>query len=141
MIAQIRGATWREKPTIFGPLVCVVESGIWYFYYSWRDEITDKNHSTIASRATSYKEGLYTLPDGQTLSVQRRLGGLYLDSEKLIEQWPTPYQRLLVSGARIFKVKPEDDTLLFEYKGDCPPLDMALAGFHIYIDMRSSSDA
>jgi len=133
MKAQIRRATKQEKSGFFRPLVCVALDRVFYLYESWTGVVRDATDRIVISRASVSENRGYILPNGKLLFVECDLHGWYFDGHRVEERWPTPNKRLLVSGERVFRVKPEDDTLLFDYNGDVPPLDMVLVGFHLLL--------
>lgn len=131
MEAHVRLASYSEKKGFFRPFVCTAEGKIAYFYRPWLGTVTDLNETLLFTRTSAFSKDVFVFPDGTSLRVQVGSGGLVFDSCELKEQWPTPTQRVFVAGKRLIRVKPEDDTLIFDFIGDRPPMDMAMMAFFI----------
>lgn len=132
MQAQIRRARLSEKLGWGRPIVCAVRDLPVYVFDATHGAITDLHGRVLSSRIGNYPGGRFALPGGGSLLVESGPDGWSFDGQSVQETWPTPKQRVWVSGKRIFAVRPEDDVLLFDFEGDAPPLDVVLMGFYIY---------
>lgn len=127
----MRAATRAEWGGIFRPVACVVGTRVVYFFRSFKGILCDGEKREIFKIPFGYSGGPFCFPDGTSLTLDRGVSGRVFDGCPLEERWPTPKQRILVSGRRIIRVRPEDDVLLFDFEGALPPMDLAVMAFLI----------
>lgn len=133
MEAHIRIATRKEISDFLRPHVCVIGDYVHYTFRSWKYEVGIPAFNLAFRPVRRGGDIVYALPDQQELAITSVNGGWLFEGEEVHERWPTTQRRELVCGARTFRVKPEDDTLLFDFTGQVPDLATTIIGFYIYM--------
>lgn len=140
MEAHIRMASRKEIPGFLRPSVCSIGQYVHYTFRSWKDEVSIPSLGLVFRPVRRADALVYALPDGSELSIARTSTGQRFDGVAVHERWPTTQRRELVCGPTIFRVKPEDDTLLFDFTDEVPDLATTLIGFYIYLGDSSGGD-
>lgn len=134
MQAHIRMASRKEFPGLARPHVCAIGDYVHYVFRSWKYEVAIPSLDLVFRAGRRGNALVYALPDDTELSIDiNRTGGWLFDGVAVHERWPTTQRREWVCGSQIFKVKPEDDTLLFDFDDQAPDLRTTLIGFYIYL--------
>lgn len=136
--AHFRHATRKEYNSFFRPQVCAVGEQIFYAYRSWRLEIEQVVTGIKIKPQGNFVHHFYEFPDGQTLEVEGKDGRWSFDGIPVQETWPIPLRQDMVCGARVFRVKPEDDTLFFDVAKEELDWIVATMGMHIFLGAPSS---
>ena len=133
MQAHIRIASRKEMPGFLRPHVCAIDNYIHYTFRSWKEEIGIPSLNLTFGAMRKGHDLVYALSDRQELIISSTHNGWLFDGVRVQERWPTTQRRELVCGARTFRVKPEDDTLLFDFTDPVPDLATTIIGFYIYM--------
>lgn len=127
MEAHVRRATRAEANVLSRPFVCAVNGQVVYRCDWWSKAITDTAGRTLLQRwAHDADHQTFRFPDGTALTMHLEDDHWYFDGHPLREEWPTTQRRILRAGERVIKVRPEDDTLSFDFTGETPPHDLAV---------------
>jgi hypothetical protein len=133
MQAHIRIATCKEAPGFVRPHVCAIGDYVHYTFRLWKYEVGIPALNLAFTPVRRGGDLVYALPDQRGLTITSVPTGWLFDGEEVHERWPTTQRREMVCGARTFRVKPEDDTLLFDFTGQVPDLVTTIIGFYIYM--------
>jgi hypothetical protein len=133
VFAHFRHSTRKEYASFLRPPVCSVEDRLLYAYRSWRLEIEEIATGTKIRPRGNFEHHFYEFPDGQTLDVEVDDGRWIFDGHPVKETWPIPLRRDMVCGPDVFRVKPDDDTLLFAVADGNPGWRIATMGMHIFL--------
>lgn len=136
--AHFRHSTRKEYDSFLRPQVCAVGDQLFYACRSWEMEIEQVITGIKVRPRGNFSHHFYEFPDGQTLEVELHQGRWLFDGEGVKETWPIPLRRDLVCGTRVFRVKPEDDTLLFDISAGGPDWVVAVMGIRIFLGAPDS---
>lgn len=128
MQAQIRTATRKECLGFCRAKVCVYGDQLAYLFEPWSLRVTDMRSQGVYLPTRKNGVLTYQLSENQSLSVVQEDGRWVFNGEPLKEHWPTSFRRELIAGRYVIKIRPEDDTFIFDVV-DWPKLDEALIGF------------
>lgn len=140
MDAHIRLATSAEARGLFRPVTCVVGGRVYCMYRSWRCEVEIPSLDLILRAQWRGNGQVYELPGGARVTVGSSSGPWAFDGIPVREVWPTTHRRELHCGELVYRVTPEDDTLVFDCLGEWPDPRAALVGIHLYLRRGDGGD-
>ncbi len=131
MEAQIRIATRKESPGFIRPYVCVIGDHVHYTFRVWKFEVAIPSLNLVFTPTRGVNELVYELPGDEKLCVTSGQGYWAFDGDQAREHWPTRYRRELHCGPRVFRIKPEDDTLWIDFTTEVPDPKTTIIGFFL----------
>lgn len=120
MIAHIRQASFGEFPGLLRPLRCLADDHVVYVYKSWRREFSKANGTILFSLAHDNRSYSFGSICKCEVHIEERLSGLYVDGQRVLEEWPTPQQSVFRASRWTYRVKPEDDSIFFDFDTELP---------------------